>query len=125
MTASRTRRSRSVSSGNGISANVARISKTCQPGCEGVEAKPAFGREPHDVSFDFRPTLFCPSRCSLNVFASGPKAVVGSETKVHPLRRAVRCVENLSPGNHLLAVVQSGYPVGICRDIPASGIAVE
>src|SRR5688572_22739210 len=89
MTASRTRRSRSVSSGDGITQNVAMISKTGQPGCEGVEAKPSLGCQADHFVVELRPARSLPLPAGLEIVRRSGVASGGPKTEIDALGCAI------------------------------------
>src|SRR5687768_14362809 len=125
MTASSTRRSRSVSSGNGISANVVMISNACQPGGERVEAQPSLGGESDGRVVDFRPSGFAPFARPLEIDVRSSETGCRTQPEIHTLGLNVRNVEALDSVGRRLSQRDTRDPFRVWFHVPRARLTVE
>src|SRR5678815_3642237 len=119
MTASSTRRSRSLSSDCDISVNVLTTSERCQVGGERVEPQPAIGSQGESSVLDPAPAGADPGHDVLGLTGRELEAAVGAKSEVDALGGAILLRQDLVGFARVLVCLDSGRPGVVRSNVPA------
>src|SRR5579872_1505955 len=125
MTASRIRRSRSLSAGNGISSKLRTTSGISQVGGEGVQTEPAIWCQHGTVGLSSYPLLGFPRVYYGLVTRFYDKPVRGAKSQVDRLGIAILIGQPLRAIDGIGPIAERGQPGGVRCLVPATGHAVE
>src|SRR5688500_10460192 len=120
MTASRTRRSRSESSGNGISSNLLTTSDNCQVCGERIESQPAERGKLEPTPVHGSPPCGDPRLNAGNLGHRQPQPVDCSEPQIHLLGYSVRRSQGFLAFDRIHALPEKAQPFDIAADVPAA-----
>src|SRR6478672_3520371 len=101
------------------------ISKTCQPGCEAVQTKPAFRRESNEIVLDICPSLILPRSSQLQIRFSRIVAVDCPQTKIDFFGTPIVVSEQLLTFLYTFTLRKSRLPGRIRRNVPSPRQSVE
>src|SRR5215211_8551764 len=108
-----------------MSFNVRIASKSCQPGCEAIEAQPALSIETHEVTVDYSPPSAGPAFGGGAIGSASRVSTFGSKPEINSLRRHAGRVEQLLALHDTPAFVKRVKPCRVWLDVPAPTRAVK